>query len=195
MAVDFTHGKIYWSETGLPGIRRANLDGTGIESVVQTSSRASGIALDIAAGKMYWTDATAETGQIHRADLDGGHAETIVPKGPISPAAIAVDLLHNRLYWTDLEGNLDRKGKIVRATLNGSNVQTIIQEIDEANGIAIDPLDGRIYWPELATHRIQRANLDGTDVQDVITGLNTPTTVGLDLLKVAPLTSLVYSLN
>ena len=48
---------IYWIEDGAKAIRRANLDGSGVEHFV-TSGMGSPerIALDVEAGKMYWTD-------------------------------------------------------------------------------------------------------------------------------------------
>jgi len=87
------------------------------------------------------------------------------------------------MYWTDLEGHLNGTGKIQRSDLDGSNVETLITGIDEANGLAIDSVGGKIYWPDLATGKIQRANLDGSGVEDLVVGVDTPTTIDLDFLE------------
>ena len=57
ITLDTQEGKIYWIEDGAKAIRRANLDGSGVEHFV-TSGMGSPerIALDVEAGKMYWTD-------------------------------------------------------------------------------------------------------------------------------------------
>ena len=47
--------------------------------------------------------------------------------------------------------------------------------------IALDVAGGKIYWTEERDHRIQRANLDGTNVQDIITGLYRPYGIALDI--------------
>lgn len=65
---------MYWSDTGEDLIRRANLDGTNVEVVVDTATIAGdalvvGIALDISAGKIYWTDDVSKS--MYRANLDG----------------------------------------------------------------------------------------------------------------------------
>ena len=76
--------KMYWTDYGANMIRRADLDGSGIEDVVVTSlDNPYGIALDVEAGKIYWTDAGTE--KIQRANLDGSDVEDLVIAGLLSP--------------------------------------------------------------------------------------------------------------
>jgi len=70
IALDVAHGKMYWCEYS---IRRANLDGTGVETLVPATS-CEGVALDVGGGKVYWA-----SGPIRRANLDGTGVETVVP--------------------------------------------------------------------------------------------------------------------
>ena len=44
-----------------------------------------------------------------------------------------------------------------------------------------DPVAGKMYWADAVANRIQRANLDGSGVEDLITGLITPEALTLDL--------------
>lgn len=189
MALDAKNGKIYWgtggSQSGVLYIRRANLDGTAVETVVTTPDPtttriAYGLAVDNSAGKLYWTEVH---GNVRRANLDGSNVEDVIVSGLTNPAAIAIDSLHGKLYWSDLEGNLDDAGRIMRSNLDGSNIETIHTGIDEASGLAVDPVAGKIYWPELRTKRIQRSNLDGTGIEDVAVNLLSPTTLGLDFTE------------
>jgi hypothetical protein len=179
---------MYWSEPGIGAIRRANIDGSGpIETLASAGDAGGGIALDIDAGKMYFCAGSTPLGsptsnpRICRANLDGSGQEDLVTNNLFHPVGIALDTLRGKVYWTDLEGNLDGTGQIQRANLDGSNVETLLTGIDEANGIAVDPIGERIYWPELATKKIQRANLAGTGVQDLVTGLDTPATIAVDV--------------
>jgi DNA-binding beta-propeller fold protein YncE len=182
LAADAQLGKVYWTEPGLMAIRRADFDGSNIETVVPDGQNGTaGVALDVAGGMMYWTDSNTGlvNGKIRRANLDGTGSEVLVTAGLVHPVGIALDTLHGKMYWTDLEGNYDGKGEIRRANLDGSNVETILTGIDEANGLAVDPVAGKVYWPDLATSTIRRANLNGTDIETLVVGQGA-TTVALD---------------
>ena len=50
--------------------------------------------------------------------------------------------------------------------------------------IALDVAGGKMYWADKGTHKIQRANLDGTRVQDLLTkaqGIDNPNGIALDV--------------
>ena len=38
-----------------------------------------------------------------------------------------------------------------------------------------------MYWVDISANKIQRANLDGTNIQDILTGLNRPVSLDLDI--------------
>ena len=54
IAIDTYARKIYWASAP-HGIMRSNLDGSVVEEIVVTGCCVSGLALDVAGGKMYWT--------------------------------------------------------------------------------------------------------------------------------------------
>ncbi|MGH7453260.1 MAG: choice-of-anchor D domain-containing protein, partial [bacterium] len=57
IALDLTHGKVYWTEQTGNRLSRANLDGSGVETVVDTLLFGPrGIKLDVAGGKIYFVD-------------------------------------------------------------------------------------------------------------------------------------------
>ena len=77
ISLDTLEHKIYWSELGAPGarIRRANLDGSGVEDIVTPStapgfSTPQGLEVDVAGRALYFVDGGAN-GSILRAQLDG----------------------------------------------------------------------------------------------------------------------------
>ena len=48
--------------------------------------------------------------------------------------------------------------------------------------LVVDPASPPIYWTDYGTDKIQRANLDGSNVQDLVTsGLTTPVGIALDI--------------
>ena len=181
IALDVPGGKMYWVQWGSPldgnKIQRANLDGSNIEDLFTDFTLGTGeigprgIALDIAAGKMYWTDCGGS--KIQRADLNGTNVEDIVFDSTC-PHHIALDANSSKLYWTDWDA-----GKIQRANLDGSNIEEIVTGLSNPAGIAVDGLNGKIYWTDAGTGKIQRAALDGTNVQDLVTGLVGPVGIAL----------------
>lgn len=102
-------GKIYWTDSQR-GIHRSSLDGSNVEQLVIPDLRGPDkIALDVAGGKMYWTD--RELDGIYRSDLDGSNTETLVegynPSTLAGVTDIALDLEAGKIYWTEWYWNTD----------------------------------------------------------------------------------------
>ena len=68
---------------------------------------------------------------------------------------------------------------IFQLNLSKINVQEIGPKSFRHYDIAIDGIGGKIYWARRG--KIQRANFDGTHVQDVVTGLDAPAGIALDV--------------
>ena len=171
---------IFWTDSGTDKIRRANFDGSNVQDLVtQGLTSPEGIALDVAGGKMYWTDYSYRgTDKIQRANFDGSNVEDLVTQGLESPSGIALDVEGGKMYWTD-----SYTEKIRRANLDGSNVEDLVtQGLESPSGIALDVAGGKMYWTDSYTEKIRRANLDGSNVQDLVTqGLGYPRGLALDV--------------
>ena len=177
IAVDAFGGKLYWSEDFIyERIRRANLDGTDIQTVAGGLEGPDGIGLDVLGGKIYWTD--NRDNKIQRADLDGANVEDVIT-GLDDPTDVAIDGSGGKIYWT---GGRRQSGKIQRADLDGANVEDVITGLDDPTYIAIDGSGGKIYWVDDGEDKIQRANLDGTDIKDIATEFVWDVGIGLDVL-------------
>ena len=124
--------RIYWVEASGEAIKRANLDGTGVETLVQTGSGSDPAGIALTASKMYWTDYGTDT--IKRANLDGTGVETLVDSGLAAPSGIAVD--GGKMYWADF-GN----DTIKRANLDGSVVEVLVRPWLHCAGGRQDVLD------------------------------------------------------
>ncbi|MFC2106381.1 PKD domain-containing protein [Candidatus Bipolaricaulota bacterium] len=178
IALDLAAGKMYWTDTEAGTIERADLDGTNIESLIDSLSGPIRIALDPVAGKMYWTDWTDDT--IRRADLDGTNIESLIDSLG-DPFGIALDLVAGKMYWTDWTN-----GTIQRANLDGTNAEVLISGLDLTVGIALDVAAGKMYWTGggVSSPGIQRANLDGSSVENLIdmtVGTSFPICIALDI--------------
>jgi DNA-binding beta-propeller fold protein YncE len=164
---------IYWSDALNPGhIWRANLDGSGQQTLLSGLPLPGGIALDVAGGQMYWAD--TDSGDIRRANLDGTGQETLL-SGP-GPILIALDVPGGKMYWTD-----DGSGDIRRANIDGSGQETLVVGLASPRSIALDLPGGKMYWAVRDTGDIRRANLDGSGLEILVRNLSTPTGMALDL--------------
>jgi Low-density lipoprotein receptor repeat class B len=98
IAVDPTAGKVYWLDLNLEKrknendeIRRANLDGSEVQTLLERPGAGfeGGLAIEPAAGKLYWTE--AETHDVAVSNLDGSEAETLFSTGEDIPEGLAVE--------------------------------------------------------------------------------------------------------
>ena len=182
-----------WTEAKYTGriahgtIQRANLDGSNIKTLLPGvfGLASLGIALDVAEGRMYWTDVNESpsgTGAIQRANLDGSNIETLIT-GLEIPVGIALDVDEGKIYWTDAGSvgvfgdKIPGTGKVQRANLDGSNIETLVTELETPVGIALDVGGGKMYWTDAGTGNVQRANLDGSNIETLVTELKAPTSI------------------
>ena len=183
-----------------------NADGSDKKVIVPDCPRfPDGIAVDIQAGHIYWTNMgipSRNDGSIERVDLDGRNRRFIVPEGGThTPKQLHLHKNAGKLYWSDREGM-----RVMRANLDGSKIETLVDTSEGEQrpgrdatkwcvGITIDPKAGKIYWsqkgPEKAGRgRLFRANIDipmgqtpvnRTDIEVLFENLPEPIDLELDL--------------
>uniref|UniRef100_A0A8K9VBI4 EGF-like domain-containing protein n=1 Tax=Oncorhynchus mykiss TaxID=8022 RepID=A0A8K9VBI4_ONCMY len=131
---DSVDGKLYYTDVSLDVIRRANLDGTGMETVISQGLKTTdGLAVDWVTRNMYWTDTGRNTIEVAR--LDGTSRKVLVNNSLDEPRAIAVFPSKGYLFWTDW-GHI---AKIERAHLDGSDRKVLINtDLGWPNGLTLD---------------------------------------------------------
>jgi hypothetical protein len=134
-------------------IMRANLDGSSIETLVETARGDAarrdarnwcvGIALDVARGQMYWTQkGSGGNGRIFRAGLEVPQGESpahrsdleVLFDGLPEPIDMDLDLSARMMYWTD-RGDPPRGNTVNRAVM------------DDPGASPPDPLHARSRGP------------------------------------------------
>ena len=181
--LDIAGNKMYWVVPNAHKVQRANLDGTNVEDFINTQGPPFGIAVDTTNGKMYWS--IWNPGKIRRANLDGTNVEDFVT-GLSEPEDIDLDISGGKIYWTDTVTN-----KIQRANLDGSNIEDLVTVgLSHPLGLTLDVAGGKMYWTNTSffpwggpgLDKIQRANLDGSNVEDLVTtGLVLAIDIALDV--------------
>ena len=155
--------KVYWTEYSAGNIKRADLDGSSVETALSSAGAAPDhIEVDLDGGKFYWLSIN-DTKRVQRANLDGSGKETLVSHGSYGDlCGMAVDGSGGKLYWMSYSQN-----KIWRSNLDGTSAQTIVSTSFAAEcAMAVDGSGGKIYW--VANDRIHRANLDGSSSETIV---------------------------
>lgn len=179
-------GKLYWSDREGMRVMRANLDGTEIETLVDTSRGESrpgsdprkwcvGIAVDTEGGKFYWTQKGghhAGLGRIFRANIQlplGQSADNrkdveLLYDNLPEPIDLDLDPVNRTLYWTD-RGDPPRGNTVNRAPMDpeaksGKEPEILFNHLMEGIGLALDLKGGRMFITDFGGS-VYSANLDG----------------------------------
>lgn len=186
LQLDKRGGKLYWSDREGMRVMRANLDGSGIETLVQTGSTEAdrldatrwcvGIALDHERGQIYWTQkgpANAGKGRILRAGIEIPRGETAANRSDIEvlydglpePIDLEIDHAKRTLYWTDRGdpplGNTVNRAPLDRGRNGRAAPEIVFRDLMEGIGIALDPARERMFMTDLGGS-VYSARLDGS---------------------------------
>jgi DNA-binding beta-propeller fold protein YncE len=196
--LDRENRKLYWSDREGMRVMRSNLDGSHIETLVDTSQGDSrpgadarkwcvGITVDVDRGHLYWTQKgpdNGEQGRILRANLQIPAGQDAANRRDITvlfdklpePIDLELDLKNRHLYWTD-RGDPPRGNTVNRTSIDGKLTQDIVlSNLMEGIGIALDVAGDRMFVTDLAGS-VYCARLNGSQkrvlayVQGNLTGV------------------------
>ena len=181
--LDKKSGKLYWSDREGMRVMRANLDGSLIETLVETGRGDAdrrdqtrwcvGITIDPVRKQIYWTQKgpdNGEQGRLSRAGLEIPKGETAADRSDIEvffdhlpePIDLELDLKNRVLYWTD-RGDPPRGNTVNRASIEAKPKapEILITHLMEGIGIALDVPRDRMFVTDFAGS-LYSAKLDGT---------------------------------
>lgn len=159
--LDLKSGKILWLEgvsgspcvnPNCPRVRRANLDGSDVETlftVPGAKANVGDIAVDSAAGKVYWSDLQYSP-YISRANFDGSSVEPLVTVA-VAPAvagvpSIEIDPAAGKLYWIDASGFIPGDSRVRRGNLDGTSAEDLVSYISSTPRPQYLSLDSSCGW-------------------------------------------------
>ena len=181
-------GKLYWCDREGMRVMRSNLDGSHIETLVDTSQGEArpgrdvrkwcvGITVDPEREQIYWTQKgpdDAGQGCIFRAGVEIPKGENAANRSDIEvlfdglpePIDLEIDPENRLLYWTD-RGDPPRGNTVNRAPMdadfkNHQDPKILLTHLMEGIGIALDLKGERMFLTDLAGS-IYSARLDGAD--------------------------------
>src|SRR5580704_10987153 len=144
--LDKDSGKLYWCDREGMRVMRANLDGSHVETLVETGRGDKdrrdqrrwcvGITIDPKLGKIYWTQkgpTKGGLGRLCRANIDLPKGESPANRSDIEvlfgqlpePIDLELDVATRVLYWTD-RGDPPRGNTVNRTPLDKKAVPEIL---------------------------------------------------------------------
>lgn len=191
--LDKENEKLYWCDREGMRVMRSNLDGSQIETLVDTSQGDErpgrdatkwcvGITVDLKRGQIYWTQKgpdNGETGKICRANIEIPEGENAANRSDIEvffdklpePIDLELDLENRVLYWTD-RGDPPTGNTVNRAFVDAkhNNAREIVfDHLMEGIGIALDVAGDRMFMTDFAGS-VYSAKLDGTEKSNFLFG-------------------------
>jgi len=193
LQLDKKNGKLYWSDREGMRIMRANLDGSTIETLIDTSEGDArpgrdirkwcvGIALDVEGRKLYWTQKgndNAGQGRIFRANLEIPKGQTPATRKDIEvlfdglpePIDLDLDLVNRMMYWTD-RGDPPHGNTVNRAPMDATagkrkDPEIVFDHLMEGIGLSLDLQNGRMFLTDLGGS-VYSANLDGSNKKTLL---------------------------
>ncbi len=187
LQIEHQSRKLYWCDREGMRVMRCNLDGTEIETLVQSgfgdadrhiqTKWCVGIAVDADQGHIYWTQKgndNGNDGRIFRAGIDIPRGESpdvrtdieVLFDGLPEPIDLDIDPNNRMLYWTD-RGDPPRGNTVNRASMDvapnsHTESEILVAHLMEGIGLALDLKGKRMFVTDLAGC-VYSANLDGTN--------------------------------
>ena len=181
--LDKKGGKLYWCDREGMRVMRCNLDGSKLETLIETGRGDAdsrdptkwcvGLSIDRKYGKIYWSQKgpdNAGRGSIFRANVEVPAGETPANRSDIEvffdalPEPIDLELDHkNRvMYWTD-RGDPPRGNTVNRAAIDNkpTEPEIVVTHLMEGIGIALDVPNDRMFVTDFAGS-VYSARLDGS---------------------------------
>lgn len=152
-------GRLYFTSSHLnqsSSVYRCEADGTGLTTLVSYGAARNlrGIAVDAAAGKMFFAD--FDGSKLFSANFDGTGVTNVANTGA-GPWGVAVDPASQLLYWCEYGA-----GRIVRSTYTGASTTVLYTGLSNPTYLALDPAGGNLYWSQAGgTPAVRRGPLGG----------------------------------
>jgi hypothetical protein len=187
--LDKPNGKLYWSDREGMRVMRANVNGTQIETLIETGRGDAdrrdqtrwcvGITVDPVRRQIYWTQkgpTKGNQGRLFRAGVEIPKGETAANRSDVEllfdhlpePIDLELDLGRRTLYWTD-RGDPPRGNTVNRVSIDAEvrSPEIVIKHLMEGIGIALDLWRDRMFVTDFAGS-LYTAHLDGSEERTIL---------------------------
>jgi len=119
-------------------------------------------------GRIFFLDLSG--GRVISANPDGTDEKTLVSEGRRLPDGIVVDVAAGHLYWTNMGTPSGNDGSIERCDLDGGKLKGIVPSggTFTPKQLQLDKKNGRLYWSDREGMRVMRCNVDGSNIETLV---------------------------
>ncbi|MEQ8927548.1 MAG: PKD domain-containing protein [Fulvivirga sp.] len=158
---------MYFTNNSEGSLMRVDLNGENLETVASGLTSPRGVAIDSENGFAYVTDRGVDA--VYKINLSDGTSTILydISDDPLFSLPVGIDYYNDNLYITCVD--FDAESVWVGGT-DGSGVSRIIDFAGGGfgYGITVDKGNERIYFDDNQNGFIKSANLDGTDIQNIV---------------------------
>ncbi|XP_048838951.1 low-density lipoprotein receptor-related protein 1 isoform X2 [Brienomyrus brachyistius] len=155
---DASENRIYWSDVHTETIKKAYINGTGLQTVASADlPSVHGLAVDWVSRNLFWTSYDNNRKQINVARLDGSFKKIII-EGLDKPQQLILHPQLGKLYWIDGDN-------ISTADMDGKNHRVLFTSQKGPVGLSIDFDVEHLYWISSGNSTINRCKLDGSGLE------------------------------
>lgn len=163
---------LFYADSDKGEITSIKRDGTGRHVIVNQTDQfdanggdwLSSIAVDWIANNIYWCDKKRNIIEVARLD---GSLRYVIVSYVNKPKQIAVDPAAGYLFFIGI-GNNKSEHMIGRTYLDGSNQMTLVVQSSQITSFALDRYTKFIYWCEMISDTIWRADYSGNNKAAVL---------------------------
>ncbi|MBP3191243.1 T9SS type A sorting domain-containing protein [Natronogracilivirga saccharolytica] len=184
LAIDPDGRYLYWS-TFSDYIMKAGLDGSEVQMIAegpyQLPPSINTTLFNRDDGFLYWVSGG---NNIRMNVSDTESKPDTLDNLPYLTREFAYDPHGQMMYWAGSAGNNYALLRSDATDFSGESTEILVSEenLDSpVKGVAIDLASGHLYWTETDNDRIRRANLDGSQTEDFLTGLEQPEGLSIDV--------------
>ncbi len=189
--IDPVNEKLYWTTGYFREVMKASLDGFNVQSLVREYVALSTpnkwkLFLDRDSDTLFWGYDMPLA--ISRINTDGDQLKSFNFPGFGAHwlNSMAFDPENAHLYAAVSEYP-DEEPTIIRIDANDPDNGEVEILLDEEQlgsrirGLGLDMQNGKVYWTERFSNSIHRANLDGSDIEELITDLSSASGIAMDV--------------
>ncbi|NMM48933.1 PKD domain-containing protein [Marinigracilibium pacificum] len=188
IAIDESTGMAYVADRGDNAIYAVDVE-AGTKSVLFSDADEATFSLpeglDYHNGFVYVTAVDFDAEAVWKVNVSDGAFDRIIGYSAGGYGySIVVNSQSDRIYFHNDEGP-----EFLNASLSGTDISTLVSSAGSNNGVdgrsfgvTISYAEGKVYWTEAGNGLLKRANLDGTEVQTIASGLTDP--LGVELVGI-----------
>ncbi len=127
------------------------------DSSLNTSAFSVSVPLSIIPPRLYWSDFSLS--EIASSRRDGSNDEQFAITSNLNATGLAIDTSNHYLYWAEDDGEIYRAQLVDPVGTLENIISTGSLGI---HSVAVDPINGHVFWADTSNNQIGRANLDGS---------------------------------